>query len=281
LAGTATAWIAELHAKNDNGAAAQIASVANFIGLAVGSLLAGVLAQYAAWPLRLAYVVYLIVLVVIAIAILFAPETVKDTKQRLSELSLRPRLGVPREIRLQFLSPAVTAFATFALIRLLRRAHPQFARRRPSSDRNSGLGRHRVRGVRSQCGDGNGHLPASQPNGDAERPRAPATQPLAAHRCTDRSVDADPARGRGAQRRLRRARLKVVNRISPSDRRSEVVSSYLVAVYAGNSVPVIGIGLLSTITASLVAHEVFAVVIMVLAVAAFAAGVKYSPQQDS
>jgi hypothetical protein len=78
-----------------------------------------------------------------------------------------------------------------------------------------------------------------------------------------------------------RGSLEVVNRISPSDRRSEVVSSYLVAVYAGNSVPVIGIGLLSAITASLVAHEVFAVVIMVLAVAAFAAGVKYSPQQDS
>jgi hypothetical protein len=61
-----------------------------------------------------------------------------------------------------------------------------------------------------------------------------------------------------------RGSLEAVNRISPSDRRSEVVSSYLVAVYAGNSVPVIGIGLLSAITASLVAHKVFAVVIMVL-----------------
>jgi hypothetical protein len=47
-----------------------------------------------------------------------------------------------------------------------------------------------------------------------------------------------------------RGSLEVVNRISTSDRRSEVVSSYLVAVYAGNSVPVIGIGLLSAITAS-------------------------------
>jgi hypothetical protein len=43
----------------------------------------------------------------------------------------------------------------------------------------------------------------------------------------------------------------------------QFASSYLIAVYAGNSVPVIGIGLLTAATASLVAHEVFVGVITV------------------
>ena len=43
------------------------------------------------------------------------PETVAKPK-RFGEASLRPRLGVPRSIRLQFVSPAVSGFATFSLI---------------------------------------------------------------------------------------------------------------------------------------------------------------------
>ena len=54
------------------------------------------------------------------------------------------------------------------------------------------------------------------------------------------------ARRRGARRRRGglgyRGSLEVINRIAPADRRSEVVSSSLIALFAGNSVPVIGIG---------------------------------------
>ena len=39
--------------------------------------------------------------------------------------------------------------------------------------------------------------------------------------------------------------LEVINQISPAEKRSEVVSSYLIACFAGNSVPVVGIGLIS------------------------------------
>jgi hypothetical protein len=73
-----------------------------------------------------------------------------------------------------------------------------------------------------------------------------------------------------------RGSLEVVNRISPADQRSEVVSSYLVAVYAGNSLPVIGIGVLSGLASSGVAHVTFAVVIAAQAAAAFFVGVKYA-----
>lgn len=54
--GTATAWIAELHPRGDKSEAAAIASVANLTGIAVGPLVAGLLAAFGPWPLRLSYI---------------------------------------------------------------------------------------------------------------------------------------------------------------------------------------------------------------------------------
>jgi sugar phosphate permease len=73
-----------------------------------------------------------------------------------------------------------------------------------------------------------------------------------------------------------RGSLEVVNRIAPADRRSETVSSYLIALFAGNSVPVIGIGLLSAELGPLKAHMIFAAVITALAGLAFWTGAKFS-----
>ena len=114
-AGAATAWIADLYTGRGNGTAARIAASANFFGCAAGPLLGGLLAQFAPWPLRLPYLVYLVLLSAVAVAIVFVPETVTNPK-RYGEAALRPRLGVPRPIRLQFVSPAVSGFATFSLI---------------------------------------------------------------------------------------------------------------------------------------------------------------------
>ena len=54
-----------------------------------------------------------------------------------------------------------------------------------------------------------------------------------------------------------RGSLAVVNRIAPDDRRAEVVSSYLIAMYLGNSLPIMGIGLLTDWTGSVPAHLAF------------------------
>ena len=76
-----------------------------------------------------------------------------------------------------------------------------------------------------------------------------------------------------------RGSLEVINRIAPADQRSEVVSSYLIALFAGNSLPVIGIGLLSAVAGSLVAHASFAAVITALAGLAALTGIKYAPNK--
>ena len=73
-----------------------------------------------------------------------------------------------------------------------------------------------------------------------------------------------------------RGSLEVVNRIAPEDRRAEVVSSYLIAVYCGNSLPVNGVGLLSDWTGPRVAHLTFATAIGALAVVALGAGARYA-----
>ena len=76
-----------------------------------------------------------------------------------------------------------------------------------------------------------------------------------------------------------RGSLEVINRIAPADQRSEVVSSYLIALFAGNSVPVIGIGVLSAMAGALTAHVTFAAVITVLAAIAAWTGVTYAPNK--
>src|SRR5207253_90381 len=42
-------------------------------------------------------------------------ETVEDPVRRATDISLRPRVGVPKEIRAKFFSPALTGFGIFAL----------------------------------------------------------------------------------------------------------------------------------------------------------------------
>src|SRR6516162_6430938 len=91
--GAATAWIAELYATGRSGGAARIASAANILGCAPGPLINGLFAQFALVP----------------------RETIAAPRP-FAEVNLRPRIGVPHGIRLQFVSPAVTGFATFSLI---------------------------------------------------------------------------------------------------------------------------------------------------------------------
>lgn len=50
-----------------------------------------------------------------------------------------------------------------------------------------------------------------------------------------------------------------VNRLAPSNRRAEVVSTFLVATYLGTGVPVIGAGILAIHTGLLTAVQYFAV----------------------
>jgi len=279
-AGAATAWIAELYTGRGNGTAARIAAAANFFGCAAGPLFAGLLAQFAPAPLRLPYLIYLVLLGAAAAAILFVPETVTRPK-RFGEASLRPRLGVPQPIRLQFVSPAVSGFATFSLIGFYAALIPNLPGEnlQQSAPTVAGSVVCEVFGIAAITILSTAWLgsqaamfgalallvPAAWLLVGAELVRSLPLLLFAAALC-------GVAGGLGY-----RGSLEVINRIAPAERRSEVVSSYLVALFAGNSVPVIGIGVLSATAGAIVAHVTFAVVITALAVIAALTGIKYGP----
>jgi hypothetical protein len=72
-----------------------------------------------------------------------------------------------------------------------------------------------------------------------------------------------------------RCSLQIVNEIAPADQRAELVSSYLLVCYTANSLPVIGVGLLSLVIGAVSAHLAFAVLLAVLSVTACATGWKF------
>ena len=282
--GTATAWIAELEPDGDPGRATVIAVAANMAGLAVGPLLAGLLAQYAGNPLQLVYVVYLGLLLPAAFIAARIQETIEDPTTRLRDIELRPRLGVPAEIRAQFMAPAVTAFAIFSLMGFSTGLTPTLL--------TQSL-----------------HEPGPAIGGAVvfELFLVGAVTTVLTRRMTSRTallaglllllptlallVLAQAERSMtillidtalaGVSTSLGyRGSLQTVNEVAPKGRRAELVSSYLVACYAGISLPVIGIGVISQLVDAFVADLVFAVVIALAALVALTVGLRYAPRPE-
>src|SRR6185312_16504594 len=116
VASTATAYLAELHAVGTPQATARkaqlTASAVNVGGLAVGALVAGVLAQWVAHPLTVPYLVFLGALVLGAIGVALAPETREAAKP---PPPYRPqRLTLPPGERTRYFAAALSTFVAFA-----------------------------------------------------------------------------------------------------------------------------------------------------------------------
>ncbi|MFF7157469.1 MFS transporter [Streptomyces sp. NPDC008139] len=114
---TATAYLSELHTGHRPGTETirrpQLAAAgANFGGLGLGGLCAGLLAQYAPHPLVLPYLVLLAALVIGAIALIASPET----RHRPRPLPpYRPqRVSVPIHARPQYFGLLVEVFVAYA-----------------------------------------------------------------------------------------------------------------------------------------------------------------------
>ncbi|MBV8721172.1 MAG: hypothetical protein JO277_03420 [Candidatus Eremiobacteraeota bacterium] len=59
-----------------------------------------------------------------------------------------------------------------------------------------------------------------------------------------------------------------MNQLAPEDRRAGVVSAYFAVMFLGNSVPIVGIGILTSCTSALTANAAFAVTIAIFAIVA-------------
>jgi MFS family permease len=273
---TGMAWLSDI--TEDKSAASVASAVSIYVGLGLGTAISGLLAQYGPAPLRLPYVFYGAVLVVIAAVTLRSPETVEDPHVDPKEL-VRPTLGIPRELRLQLMAPLVTAFAMFALAGFYAALVPGI------------LGQELQRRNLALAGAITGELFLVGAAAVAATRKVPSRQAMLGASLTLplsvllfefaeklRSIPillAGTAVAGVAAVVGYRGSLELVNQAAPRDQRAAILSSYLLASYLGNSIPVVGVGILAALASPERAHLIFAVAVAVLGLAAFATGRKF------
>ncbi|HEY3551135.1 MAG TPA: MFS transporter [Gaiellaceae bacterium] len=123
VSGPATAALVEVDPQGSRRRAALGAGLAQSLGSAVGPLFAGMLAEFAPYPLRLPYLVGLVLTVAAAIVVLRLPEARRGTPE-----PWRPQWPrVPAEIRRSFLRVALTGGVGWAALSLYLSIVPSYA----------------------------------------------------------------------------------------------------------------------------------------------------------
>jgi MFS family permease len=268
-AGAGAAWLTEISA--NKATAAVMLTATNFLGLALGAALAGFLAQYAPWPRHLVFVLYLLIAAASVGAISITRETVATAQGAgLNWDALKPRIGVPAEIRGPFIAPAVTIFDAMSLVGFYAALIPSIMAKELGIQNLLAGGAvvgelclavaitvwatARIASRTAMVWGLGLILPAAGLLVAAEALR---NMPL----LLAASAIAGVSAGLGY-----RGSLQVVNQIAPEGRRAEVVSAYFVAGFLGNAVPVIGVGVLTGWIGFLGASASLAVLVTVLAI---------------
>jgi MFS family permease len=238
--GTATAYVIDLAPAGRRMLASFAAVFANLGGLGAGTLLSGLLAQWASYPLRTPFAVDLALVAIAAAGLLLPPETV-----RRGAFKLRlQRLGVPEEVMGVFVRASLAGVAAFAVSGVFSSVAPEFLA--------VGLHRHSpalagllvfVLFLFSVAGQG---LVVYVPNplaagcgllvaGVALLAVSLATDSVAA-------LFASAAVAGLGQGIVVSAGLAAIAERAPAARRGETVSSFFVVLYLGLSLPVIAAG---------------------------------------
>ncbi|MBL1114175.1 MFS transporter [Streptomyces sp. 110] len=266
--GTATVTVIELAPEGRRRAATLLATGANLGGLGLGPLLAGVLAQYAPAPLKLVFVVDLVLVAVGAAVVLALPETVRTR----SRPPLRPqRLRVPREMRSTFAAAAMAGFAGFATLGLFTSVSPTFLSE-VEGERNLAVAGAVAFSVfaASIAGQALGRRLGpgrSLPGGCAVLVAGMAAIAVSlAIASLELLVLGAVVAGTG-QGLSFHAAVRVVTERSPADHRAEVTSALFVLMYLAISIPVIGVGALTVVVGLRSAGLIFTGCVALLAVA--------------
>jgi len=192
---------------------------------------------------------------------------------------LRPRLAVPREIRAQFVAPAVTGFGAMALVGFYAALIPSILAEhlhQPSHAVAGGMFFELAFLVAASIVLTQ-RLASRTAMLAALVLMVPSVALLVAAQVLESMLTMIAATavcavstGLGY-----RGSLQVVNQIAPEDRRAEVVSSYFVCGFSGNALPVVGIGIISSLANPIVASSAFAATIVAFAVVAIFFGIRY------
>lgn len=279
--GTATAAIMDLAPEHGKARASLIAAAVNMGGLGVGPLLAGVLAQYAPLPLALCFIVDLVLVIVAVLCV----EAVTEPVRRASTLRLRPqKINVPIEIRGVFARAVIAGFAGFAVLGLFTAVSPAFLGQVLNNTNHAvtgavvlsvfiastiGQSLSSVIGEQRALMVGCAGLIAGMILVGTSLPiRSLAVLILGA-------VIAGVGQGMSF-----RAGLGVVTGAAPPDKRGEITSSYFVVLFAGISIPVIGVGAAAKVYGLIASGMVFAALVAILAAVALLLLVRSGRHQD-
>ncbi|MGW1541911.1 MFS transporter [Streptomyces sp. NPDC002309] len=247
LTGAVSAYVMELAPYGGTSRATFVATAANMGGLGCGPLLAGVLAEYAPWPLYLPFVAHLALVAVSFAVLLRLPETVGE---RMPLRSVRPHApALPVQVRAVFGPAAIASFVGFALFGVFTSVSPAFLAE--SLDVRD----HAVSGLvvalaffastGGQLAVGRIGVRRSLPLGCAGLLAGLALLAGALYWDLLALVVLSALVGGGGQGLTFRAALAAVAQASPEDRHAAVMSTLFVVAYAGISVPVIGVGALT------------------------------------
>ncbi|MEV6196274.1 MFS transporter [Streptomyces sp. NPDC051920] len=246
FSGAATAYVMELAPPGGAARATFVATAANMGGLGCGPLIAGLLAQYAPWPLYLPFAVHLALVALSAAVVLWLPETVRERRPLSTVRPQRP--GLPPQVRPVFTPPAIAAFVGFALFGVFTSVSPAFLAE--SLD----VTNHAVSGLvvalaffastAGQLAVGRVGAGRSLPLGCAALLAGLALLAGALRWDLMVLVVLSAIVGGAGQGLAFRGALTTVAQASPEHQRAAVISTLFVVAYAGISVPVIGVGLL-------------------------------------
>jgi MFS family permease len=275
-AGAGTAWVAELCDNRCTGA--SLTAGFTLAGLGLGPFLAGILAQFTREPLTLPFLALMVLALAAAVITLLVPETMKRPVRRLRELSLRPRIGVPRALIAAFTAPAITVFATFSLLGFYSALTPSLL------EQALHLHSHAISGgiifelyavaalvlVLTQWLSARAAMLA----GLALLIPALALLALAPRDHSLPLLLVGSAVGGAAVGLGYRGSLQLINELAPGTHRAEVVSTFLMFCYLGVSLPVVGIALMSAATTPIAAETAFAAIIAAFALFAISADLR-------
>ncbi|MGH7649664.1 MAG: MFS transporter, partial [Gemmatimonadaceae bacterium] len=196
----------------------------------------------------------------------------------------RPQLSVPREIRGRFVSPAIGVFAVFSVLGYYTALIPTLLSQALHNHNHAVAG-----AVVGELFLAGAAAVAVLPLIDARRELQVSLLALipgvvlmvvaeAAHSLP--LLILATAIGGVASGIGYRSTLQLVNEMAPAERRSQVVSAYLIACYCGVSLPVLGVGVLTTITGALVADAIFAGIVVLFAIGALVTAITLSKSKD-
>ena len=246
MTGTATAALTELIPASAGRRASLTATAATMGGLGLGPLIAGLLAQYAPHPTTLVFEVFLVILAVAGLCLPFVPETVNPRRRPALRFA---GLGLPEQGRGQFIAAAVAGFAAFALLGLFSSLVPGFI--------GGALhqGSHAVQGAvvfgvfavatLTQVALARFSSRRVVLAGLGLFLVALALITAALAQAAMALFLAGTVAGGAAVGAIFGGSLATANRLAPPERRSQVISAFFVACYAGLIIPVVGVGVLS------------------------------------